>query len=64
MVRQILPERCQEFIELYKLEKRKEIDALTYTISDSQVIFFLQLDADRVPQLKAVVGRHGERLSE
>jgi hypothetical protein len=34
VVKQILPERYQEFIEQYKLEKRKEIDFLTYTISD------------------------------
>jgi len=29
-----MPDRQQEFIELYKLDKRKEIDFLTYTISD------------------------------
>jgi hypothetical protein len=34
VVRQILPERYQEFIEQYKVDKRKEIDYLTYTISD------------------------------
>ncbi|MGI9107405.1 MAG: hypothetical protein ACR2G4_14290 [Pyrinomonadaceae bacterium] len=36
VVRQILPERYQEFVEQYKLDKRKdkEIDFLTYTISD------------------------------
>lgn len=34
VVRQILPERYQEFVEQYKLDKRKEIDYLTYTISD------------------------------
>jgi len=36
VVRQVLPERYQEFIEQYKLDKRKdkEIDFLTYTISD------------------------------
>jgi hypothetical protein len=34
VVRQLIPERYQEFQEQYKLEKRKEIDYLTYTISD------------------------------
>lgn len=34
VVRQILPERYQEFIEQYKLDKRKDITFLTYTISD------------------------------
>jgi len=36
VVRQLIPERYQEFQEQYKLEKRKhtEIDFLTYTISD------------------------------
>jgi hypothetical protein len=34
VVRQLIPERYQEFQEQYKLEKRKEINYLTYTISD------------------------------
>ena len=34
VVRQLLPDRYQEFCEQYKIEKRKEIDFLTYTISD------------------------------
>lgn len=34
IVRQLMPDRLQEFTELYKLEKRKEIDFTTYTISD------------------------------
>lgn len=34
VVRQLLPDRYVEFQELYRQEKRKEIDALTYTISD------------------------------
>ncbi|MCP8322402.1 MAG: hypothetical protein H3Z52_15910 [archaeon] len=34
VVRQLIPERYQEFQEQYKLEKRKEITFLTYTISD------------------------------
>lgn len=34
VIKQIIPERYAEFIEQYKLDKRKEIDSLTYTISD------------------------------
>ena len=34
IVRQLLPERYQEFQDQYKLDKRKQIDFLTYTISD------------------------------
>lgn len=36
VVRQILPDRYQEFMDQYRLEKRtnKDIDILTYTISD------------------------------
>lgn len=34
VIKQLLPDRYQEFTEQYKLEKRKEIDFLTYTISD------------------------------
>lgn len=34
VVRQVLPDRYPEFVEQYKLDKRKEIDFLSYTISD------------------------------
>ena len=34
VVKQILPDRHQEFYSLYKNDKRKEIDFLSYTISD------------------------------
>lgn len=34
VIRQLMPERYQEFVEQYKIDKRKEIDYLTYTISD------------------------------
>lgn len=34
VVEQLLPDRYQEFQEYYRLERRKSIDAATYTISD------------------------------
>lgn len=34
LVKLTLPERVQEFVELYKVEKRKEIDFTNYGISD------------------------------
>lgn len=34
LVKFVLPDRYGEFVEQYKLEKRKEIDFVTYTISD------------------------------
>lgn len=34
VVRQLIPERLPEFEEQYKLDKRKDIDPSTYTISD------------------------------
>ena len=34
VIKQILPDRLDDFQKLYKNEKRKEIDFLTYTISD------------------------------
>jgi hypothetical protein len=43
VIRQLLPERLQEFNELYKLDKRKDITSLTYTISD----YFLGLRITR-----------------
>lgn len=35
VVRQIIPDRLDDFVKHYKNEKRKEIDFLTYTISDA-----------------------------
>lgn len=34
VVKQVLPDRIDDFIKQYKNEKRKEIDSLTYTVSD------------------------------
>ncbi|MCK9572782.1 MAG: hypothetical protein M0R20_00075 [Candidatus Omnitrophica bacterium] len=34
VIKQIIPDRLNDFIKLYKEEKRKEISFLTYTISD------------------------------
>ena len=35
LVKQIVPDRLDDFMKHYKQEKRKEIDFLTYTISDA-----------------------------
>lgn len=43
VVRQLMPDRLKEFEELYKIEKRKEIDYTTYTISD----YLLELSVTR-----------------
>jgi len=34
VIKQVIPDRFQDFIRLYKPDKRKEINFLTYTISD------------------------------
>jgi len=34
VIKQLLPDRIEDFIKQYKQEKRKEIDFLTYGISD------------------------------
>ena len=34
VIRQLLPDRYEEFQEQYRLDKRKDVNALTYTISD------------------------------
>ena len=33
-VKQLIPERYEEFVQKYQIDKRKEINVLTYTISD------------------------------
>lgn len=47
VVKQILPDRLDDFISQYKQEKRKEIDALTYTISD----YLLTITTSRLGQV-------------
>lgn len=37
VVKQILPDRLEDFVKHYKNEKRKEIDFLTYSISDALI---------------------------
>lgn len=34
VVQQVLPDRHAEFVELYQIAKRKQIDVVTYTIKD------------------------------
>ena len=50
VVRQLIPERYQEFQEQYKLEKRKnsEINYLTYTISDYLLSLSVSLRGEEV----------------
>jgi hypothetical protein len=51
VVRQLLPDRYAEFQEYYRLDKRKEISFLTYTISD----YLLGLRVTRGYEKKPVV---------
>jgi hypothetical protein len=51
VIRTVLPERLQEFEEQYRGGKRKEIDYLTYTISD----FLLGVTVTRGPYKEEVV---------
>lgn len=51
VVKQIIPDRTDDFIKQYKNEKRKEIDFLTYGISD----YLLGLQTERFGEV--VVGR-------
>ena len=49
VVKQLIPDRLDDFMLQYKQEKRKEIDALTYTISD----YLLQISTSRGPRVIA-----------
>lgn len=37
VIKQVLPDRLEDFVKQYKNEKRKEVDHLTYTISDYMI---------------------------
>ena len=43
VIKQLLPERLHEFTEYYKLDKRKDISVVTYTISD----YFMGISVSR-----------------
>lgn len=47
IVRQLLPDRYVEFQEQYKLDRRKDISSLTYTISDYLIGLRLTRGADK-----------------
>ena len=51
VIRQLVPERFSEFVEQYKLEKRKAIAHSTYTISD----YLVGLRIIRNPDGKEIV---------
>lgn len=55
VVRQILPNRLDDFKNLYKLEKRKEVDYLTYTISDYMIGLVTKFGFKVVADAKAAV---------
>ena len=63
VVRQLIPERYQEFQEQYKLEKRKEIDYATYTISDYLIgLRVTRLGEDVVDPLSAFATKFQQQI--
>ncbi len=49
LVRQVLPDRHAEFIEQYRLDKRKEVSWLSYTISDYLIGLQITRGFDKTP---------------
>jgi len=61
VVQQILPERLDDFVRHYKNEKRKEVDVLTYTISDAllglRTMRFGEVRAGKAAALPKLLGQ-------
>ncbi|MFC1481565.1 hypothetical protein ACFL6E_04910 [Candidatus Neomarinimicrobiota bacterium] len=53
LLKQLLPERVDDFIKQYKVEKRKDIDYSTYGISD----YLIGLEVPNTVDIGAAIGR-------
>jgi hypothetical protein len=62
IIRQLLPNRLDDFRNLYKLEKRKEIDHLTYTISDYLIGLVTKRGGEVLTEGKAAVPKFGQQV--
>jgi hypothetical protein len=64
VVKQLLPDRLDDFIAQYKIEKRNKIDYVTYTISD--YIIDLQItswDGDVIVDTKAALQKFKQQIN-
>jgi hypothetical protein len=61
VVKQILPDRLDDFIKQYKDEKRKQIDASTYGIADYMI--GIQVDGYTFVDGKAAFPKYGQQLN-
>ena len=63
MIQQVLPDRYDEFVQLYQQEKRKEVTYLTYTIKDYLLgLRITRGEADVVDAVAAFVSKYQQQL--
>lgn len=55
LIKQLLPDRLKDFDDYYKLEKRKEVDYLTYTVSDALISLTIRRLGDVICDSKAAI---------
>jgi hypothetical protein len=65
VVQQLLPDRYDEFRELYKLPRRKEIDVETYGIADyiAGIRITLYTGAEKFDSRSAALGKFGQQVA-
>lgn len=63
VVRQILPARLKDFVRLYRMDNRKELDASTYTISDNLANIIIQKGDEVMLDGKASTPKFRQQLS-
>ena len=63
VIKQVLPDRLDDFIKLYKNEKRKKTDYLTYTISDYLIGILVTGDYEFIANGKAAFPRFQQQIN-
>jgi hypothetical protein len=63
VVKQIIPDRTEDFVKQYKNEKRKDIDSLTYCISDYLIGITTRRHGDVVADRSAAIPKMHTQVS-
>lgn len=64
LIKQLLPDRVEDFVSYYKLEKRKNLDCETYTVSD-YLVGLVRKDAfgDYIVNTDSVISKFEQQLA-
>ena len=63
VIKQIIPDRIDDFVKLYKNEKRKQTDYSTYTISDYMIGLVSTLGIRTIAEPKSALPKYEQQLN-